>query len=64
MDDEFYLSDKTVNEDSDTTERDEETAIFNEKPHHKHNDSSMSSTRVVGRNKNHNHKVKTPTEPE
>ena len=55
MDDEFYLSDKTVNEDSDTTERDEETAIFNEKPHHKHNDSSMSSTRVVGRNKNHNH---------
>lgn len=29
-----------------STDRDEESAIFNEKPHHKHNDSSVSSQRM------------------
>ena len=29
-----------------STERDEESAIFNEKPHHKHNESSVSSQRM------------------
>ena len=34
-----------------STDRDEESAIFNEKPHHKHNDSSVSSQRMRHLNK-------------